>query len=102
MAYGKEKRRNRRNSSVMIDWMHILIGIAVVVLAVIVFINPDRNQILLPLVFLLACILNAVTGIYRYRKSGRDKKRKTAAIGQLIFAVILLLITVISFISIWR
>ncbi|MCI8887469.1 MAG: hypothetical protein HFG70_05210 [Hungatella sp.] len=103
MRYGQYgKRRSPRNTILMLDWLHIIIGVLVVVMAVIAFIDPEHNMILFPLIFLLAAVLNGVNGIYRYRQSGRDKKKKVLAIGLLLIAVFLLIMTILSGISIWR
>jgi len=100
--YGHEKRRSPRNSAIAMDWIHIIIGVLIVVLAVIVFLNPESNRILFPIIFLLAAVLDICNGTYKYRQSGRNKKKKAAAAGQFVVAGLLLVMTVISAISIWR
>lgn len=100
--YGQEKRKSPRNMTLLIDWLHIIVGVLIVVMAVIVFLNPEGHMMLFPLIFLLAVVLNVVNGIYRYHQSGRDKRKKAAAIGQLVLAAALLAVSVISAVSIWR
>ena len=103
MRYGQQgRRRSPRNTTLILDWLHIVIGVCVVVMAVIAFINPENNMILFPVIFFLAAVLNIVNGVYRYRQSGRDKKKKFLSAGLLLAAVFLLAVTVISAISIWR
>ena len=63
---GKERRRRVRGESMALDTLHIVIGAAVVVMAVISFINPEEYMFFFPVIFLLAAILNLVTGKYRY------------------------------------
>ena len=46
--------------------------------------------------------MNSVNGVYRYRQSGRNKKKKILALGLLLVAAFLLTVSVISGISIWR
>ncbi len=84
------------------DWIHIVIGFLVVLLAVIVFLNPEGRQFLLPFIFLLAGVLYICNGVHKYRLSGRDKKKKAWAVAQFVLAGILLVITVISAVSLWR
>ncbi len=102
MIYGQGRKRGSRNTALMMDVVHIVIGVLVVILAVITFLNPEGNQILLPAIFVLAAILNVCNGVYKYKLSGRDRVRKAAAIGQMVLAALLILIAVISGISIWR
>ena len=100
--YGQEKRRNSRSTVLFLDWVHIVIGVCVVALAVVIFLNPEKNQWLLPAVFCLAAAMNLLNGLHRYRQSGRDKRKKAAAAAQFVIAVLLAAVTVISAISIWR
>lgn len=103
MRYGQQgKRRSPRNTTLILDWLHIIIGVCVVVMAVIAFINPENNMILFPIIFFLAAVLNVVNGVYKYRQSGRNKKKKAMGLGLLLIAAFLLAVTIISAISIWR
>lgn len=101
MMYGQEKRKSPRNMTLMIDWLHIIIGALIVVMAVVVFLNPEGYMMLFPLIFLLAAVLDLVNGVYRYRQSGRDRRKKAAAIGQMVIAAVLTVIAVVSAVSIW-
>ncbi len=100
--YGYEKRKESRNAGLIMDMIHIIIGAMIVILAVITFLNPEGNQILLPVIFALAALLNICGGLYRFRISGRSGSRKAAACGQLVLAVFLVLVAAVSAISIWR
>ena len=98
---GNEKRRKVRGTTVALDTMHIVIGIVIVLLAVISFMNPEDNMFFFPIIFLLAAILNLATGNYKLRRSKRNQKQKIMAIGQLIFGLALVILAVVSAISIW-
>lgn len=74
---GKERRRRVRGESMALDTLHIVIGAAVVVMAVISFINPEEYMFFFPVIFLLAAILNLVTGKYRYKRSVRNQKKRS-------------------------
>ena len=102
MRYRQVRRNSPRNTSLILDWVHIIIGVLVVVMAVAAFINPENNMILFPVIFFLAAALNVVNGVYRYQQSGRDKRKKASAVGLMLIAVFLLAVMVISAISIWR
>ena len=101
MMYGQGRRKSPRNATLLLDWLHIVVGVLVVVMAVIAFINPENNMVLFPVIFFLAAMLNMVNGIYRYRQSGRNKRKKALALGLMVIAAFLLIITIISGISIW-
>ena len=97
MIYGQDTKKGPRNAALILDWIHIVIGFLVVLFAVIAFLNPEDNRILF-----LAAVLNLVNGVYQYRQSGRDKKKKAGAVVPFVIAGFLLIVTVISAISIWR
>ena len=98
----QEKRKKSANIAFALDMLHIVVGILIVIFAVLAFLNPDENRILFPVIFLLAAVLNLVNGVYQYRQSGRDKKKKAGAVVPFVIAGFLLIVTVISAISIWR
>lgn len=99
--YTQGRGRNIRNASMMMDMIHIVVGILIVVLAVISFLNPEDHMLLFPVIFFLAAALNGMNGIFRIRVSGREKKKKAAGIAALLFSVLLLALTIISAVSIW-
>lgn len=101
MMYGQDKRKSPRNVTLIMDWVHIVIGVLIVVMAVIAFLDPEGYQVCFPLIFFLAAVLNIINGVYRYRQSGREKRRKVLAIGQLAIALALLGVAVVSAVSIW-
>ncbi len=100
--YGQGKGRNPRNTAIMMDWVHIIIGVLIVALAVIIFLNPEENQMFFPAVFLLAAVLNIFNGVHKYRRSGRDKKKKVFSVFQFLLALLLLAVMAVSAVSIWR
>lgn len=100
--YGQGKKKGGRNAALIMDAVHIVIGVLIVVLAVIIFLNPEGNQILLPFIFLLAAVLDICNGVHKYRLGGRDTVKKAAACWQLAVAVFLVAVAVVSAVSIWR
>ena len=73
------KRRKVRSESMALDAMHIIIGIAVVVMAVISFLDTERYMFLFPAIFFLAAVLNLVTGKYwlsRAKRRGGEERRR--------------------------
>lgn len=98
---GYMKRRKVRSDSTVLDLMHIVIGLAVVAMAVVSFINPEENLILFPVIFFLAAFLNLVTGRFKLKR-GKDRARKAGAVAQILFGAAFLVLTVVSAVSIWR
>ncbi|WP_313188055.1 DUF6637 family protein [Lacrimispora sp.] len=99
--YIQERGRSLRNASMIVDVLHIVVGILIVTLAVISFLNPEDHMFLFPAIFFLAGMLNLVNGIYKIRLSGREKKKKAAGIAVILFGFLLIALTVISAVSIW-
>ena len=97
--YIQERSRNPRNLSMMLDAAHIIIGILIVALAVISFLNPEDHMLLFPVIFLLAASLNIMNAVFKIRMSGREKK--ASGILVLLFGIVLLALAVISAVSIW-
>ncbi len=59
-------------------------------------------MVLFPVIFMLAAILNLVNGWVKIKRSGRDRKKQAAGAGLLLFGIILVLLSVVSALSIWR
>ena len=75
-----------------LDAMHIIIGIAVVVMSVISFLDPEEYMFLFPVIFFLAAVLNLATGKYWLSRTKRERRRRTAAVFQMAFGTVLLII----------
>ena len=95
------KRRKVRSESMALDAMHIIIGIAVVVMSVISFLDPEEYMFLFPVIFFLAAVLNLATGKYGLSRTKRERRRRTAAVFQMAFGTVLLIFTCLSAMSIW-
>lgn len=98
---GNDKRRKARGTTMALDTMHIVIGILVVLMAVVSFVNPEEYMFFFPVIFLLAAILNLATGRYKLERSKRNQKKKAAAVVQIVFGVILVVLAAVSAVSIW-
>lgn len=98
--YDNYRRRKVRSETPGLDILHIIIGAAVVVMAVVSFLNPEEYMFLFPVIFLLAAVLNVVSGRYRYHNA-RDRGQSAAAVIQTVFGAAFFLLGIISAISIW-
>ena len=88
-----QRGRNERRAGVFLDVAHLILGIAIVIFAVLSIINPEGNEMLFPLVFLLAALLNGI--------NGRDKKRFRMGAFQMVLCAGLGLLGVLSALSLW-
>lgn len=96
-----QRGRGERHSGIFLDGVHLILGIAIVILAVLSFMNPEGNLMLFPLVFLLAALLNAVSGVFELKTWGRDKKKLRKGIFSIALAIGLTAMGILSAISIW-
>ncbi len=98
----QDKRHNPRGEAMMLDLLHIVVGILAVICEVLAFLNPEKYQILFPVIFWMAGLLNGVNGWYKIKNSGRDKKRKMGGIFLCFVALVLVLIGIASAVTIRR
>lgn len=98
----QEKKKNPRNTAMMLDMLHIVVGVLVVACTVLAFVNPERNSFLFPVIFWLAALLNGVNGWSRFQNGGRDKRKKAGAAVLWAAAALLFVIGLLSAVSIWR
>ena len=97
----KKKKRNGRVSSFVLDTLHVIVGILIVILAVLAFLNPDENRILFPAIFLLAALLNFANGYDRFHNNRGKKKKRFAGAALMTAGVGLFLLCVVSALTIW-
>ena len=96
-----QRGRNERRAGVCLAVAHLSLGIAIVIFAVLSFFDPEGNEMLFPLVFLLAALLNGINGVFELKTCGRDKKRFRMGVFQLVLCAGLGLIGVLSALSLW-
>ena len=91
-----DRKRNPRKLIFTLDAVHLLVGIAVVVLVVIAFLSPEEHAVFFPALFFLAAFLSLMNGIVRLRMSGRDTGKKLKGALELLSGVFLTAAAVIS------
>ena len=99
--YLQEKGKNPRSSAMLLDGIHIIIGLVIVVLAVLTFLYPEDHMLMFPLIFFLASCLNLINGGHRLYAGRREKKRRFQGLGTLLLGIALMVLAAISAISIW-
>ncbi len=80
---------------ITIDILNLVLGIGVVVLAVMAFINTADNKWMFPLIFLMGGVMNLLAGIKFFMTD-----RKTGGIASVVTAVVLVVISVVSYMAI--
>lgn len=84
-----------------LDMIHVAVGILIVILAILAFLNPEDNMILFPVIFMLAGLLNLLNGLERFKNGRGQKKKRAYAILLLVTAGILFVLCMISAATIW-
>ena len=97
----QEKKRNGRVSSFVLDTLHVIVGILIVILAVLAFLNPDENRILFPAIFPLAALLNFANGYDRFNNNSRKKEKEDCRRGTDDRGSGTFLLCVVSALTIW-
>lgn len=85
-----------RKTRILIDWLNIIIGVAVVIMATIIFLFLGKYDFLFPVIFILGVImegLGAAKSFLRYET--------LAGYVQVILALALLFVTIISANILW-
>lgn len=79
----------------ILDILNVLLGVGVVVLAVMAFINTDNNKWLFPIIFMMGGVMNLFTGI-----KAMMTDRKATGIVSVVAAAVLAVISIMSYIAI--
>ncbi len=79
----------------ILDILNVLLGVGVVVLAVMAFINTDNNKWLFPIIFMMGGVMNLFTGI-----KAMMMDRKVTGIVSVVAAAVLAVISIMSYIAI--
>lgn len=90
-----------RNSSFILDILHLIIGVIIVILAVLAFLNPEENRILFPLIFFLAALLNVANGCDKLRQNRGRSRQRTAGTALISVGAGLFFLCVLSAWTIW-
>lgn len=90
-----------RQSSRRLDLFHIVLGLALLVMAVLAFVDPNTNMVLFPLIFFTAAAIKLVSQGYLIYLLEKEKKKVTKAAVGLIPGLLMFIIGIISAVSIW-
>lgn len=90
-----------RNFNFILDVLHMIIGVLIVILAVLAFLNPEQNRILFPVIFFLAAALNFANGYDKLRRYRGRSKERTAGTALMTVGAGLFFLCVLSALTIW-
>lgn len=97
----QEKKKSGRNLYFALDMLHIVVGILIVILAVLAFLNPEENRILFPVIFLLAAVFNFANGYDKFHRNRGRSKQRAAGTALMIVGTGLFFLCVLSALTIW-
>lgn len=92
--------KNLRDKIFMLDMIHIAIGILIIVLAIIAFLDPNNKLALFPIIFAMAGILEVMKVYKGFKILKRNDKRRRYIILNVLLSILLFLVAIISIISI--
>lgn len=90
-----QKKHTKNN--LIIEVLNLVLGIAIIVLAIMTFLNTQKYAFLFPVIFLLGAIMNGTTAIKNFLGANRGM-----GIVALLVTIALLVIFVASAIVVWR
>ena len=97
-----KKRNSMRMINMVVDFIHIGICIAIIVLAVIVSPSPMHNTQCYPIIFFLAAVLNFTSAYARMNRFRLGRSRSASGIAALVLGGFFLILAIISGLSVWR
>lgn len=104
MKIRPHKSFNPNRLKTFTDIGYVVVALAVIILTVIAIIDPDQHVRLFTFVFILAAVLNFMSGIPLLRSSSNNTKKRTKVKGFFfcIAAMVLLLFAVVTILAFWR
>ena len=102
--YVNRTKKNPYTKQIVFDVLSAVVGLAVIVVGIGSFIDPEESAWMFPIVCLLAAVFQCLLGIPRMtggygRGSGR---RKALGIGLFFIAGVLLILSVVGALCLWR
>jgi hypothetical protein len=96
-------RKFRRNVKALqrmgfiIDVLNFILGLGVVVMCILIMVNMEKNMKFFPVLFLFAFFMNFFLGLKYELKNERKK-----GVIQGLIAAVLLIISIVGFLGLWR
>ncbi len=92
-----DRRRKFQYTGLIMDIMNLVLGLTTIILAIVVLVNVKENVKLFPVLFATSGTMNFIMGLKYFK---RDEKSR--GIMLVIAAIIILAVSAIGFIALWR
>jgi len=100
--FANTRKKNPKTAAFIFDMFHIIVGILIIGMAVLCFLNPIEYEFLFCLIFLLAAVLNIANSIVKFKENKRMRKQRLSGAVLFIFGILLFVLSFISFICLFR
>jgi len=90
-----------RQSGVLLDVVHVVLGAAVILMAGFAIADPDNYKVFFPIIFLLAAVINAVTAWFHFKNFPRIRKKQALGWVYTLTGILMIALFVVSAVSIW-
>jgi len=90
------KKPNSARSIVFMDGLHLILGITIVIMSIVCFMNPEEYEILFTMIFLLASVLNLSNGVYKIKNADNKRSLKLSGALEFLFGMVLFILAIIS------
>lgn len=79
----------------------IILGVILVVMAVMAFLNPTENMVLFPLIFFVAAAMRFCNAIYSLINAEHEKKWRSGGMRDMILGILILLLGIVAAVAVW-
>jgi hypothetical protein len=90
------KKYNSVRSNVIIDGLYLILGISIVIMSVVCFMDPEEYELLFTIIFLLASVLNIGNGVCKIKNDDNKRTVKLSGALEFIFGIVLFILAIIS------
>ncbi len=94
-------RMQQKSTGRQLDILHIVLSAAVIVMAVIAFLNPGENKMLFPFIFFFASAIRLGSVVITMRSEEHGRRLKGQDMIDLLIGAVLLILAIVSAKSIW-
>lgn len=99
-GYSPGRRPGRK--TILSDILIIVLALVIVALTVVVFILRGQYDVLIPVIFALGAVMNSIHALHCFSRDENRKRNISGTIFSLVFCVLLIVVTIISAVAIWR
>lgn len=94
-------KNGSRGDSFTLLLVNIVLGVVLVVMAVMAFLNPEENMVLFPLIFFVAAAMRFSNAVYSFLNVEYEKKWKSGGLRDLILGIVIFVLGIIAAVGVW-